>query len=245
MDFIRKMFKKDSNETNENENEKNKNNEEIMDKDKKNKKMDNKKENITIRSGIRSNDSDDIDMARTDRDKARKTLDNHLAIIKRQRRKSESDLSSVLQGPAHELQLAQTRDHLAQFLRNKKDRHSLVEQGILLDEKCIAGSIQSNAKELERKLLCDRVEQELRHRPAKEELEKAGVIKEGIQGRRCSLEQEQKRIQLKRRLSDRPSPEELLQQHILEPIDFESRGTTMEEQQKFRKQISTKKKQKN
>jgi len=198
------------------------------------------------------NPTGSVEQARTDRKKIRKLLNHHLADLKaKQRRKSESDLASVLQGPAHELQMAQTKDHLSQLMRKREDRRSLVEQGILLDERCIAGPIQSNAKELERHMLCDKLEYELRERHPKEELEKMGVIKEGmdsLQGIRCSLEQEQKKIQLKRKLSDRPTPEQLQKQHILEPMDVNNTNNgpavMTTEEQKIKKK-KTKKNKKN
>jgi hypothetical protein len=192
------------------------------------------------------------EQARTDRKKIRKLLNHHLADLKaKQRRKSESDLALVLRGPAHDLQMAQTKDHLSQLMRKREDRHSLVEQGILLDERCIAGPIQSNAKELERHMLCDKLEYELRERHPKEELEKMGVIKEGmdsLQGIRCSLEQEQKKIQLKRKLSDRPTPEQLQKQHILPMDDVNNTkngpAVMTTEEQKIKKK-KTKKNKKN
>jgi len=183
-------------------------------------------------------------------------LNDHLRK-NNQRRKSESDLSSILQGTAHELQIAQTKDQLSQLMRKQRDRKSLVEQGILLDEHCVAGSIQSNAKELERNIICDKVEQGLRERHSKGELEKSGVIKEGadsLQSIRHSLEQEQKKLLLKRRLSDRPSPKDLQEKHILGMNMNEEDESTHtspggNEQQKTngkkRKNRKNKKKQKN
>jgi len=106
-------------------------------------------------------------------------------------------------------------------------------------------------KELERHMLCDKLEYELRERHPKEELEKMGVIKEGmdsLQGIRCSLEQEQKKIQLKRKLSDRPTPEQLQKQHILPMDDVNNTkngpAVMTTEEQKIKKK-KTKKNKKN
>jgi len=125
------------------------------------------------------------------------------------------DLTNINQ---NNLEKEKAKEQLSHFLsEHKKDRQTLVEQGIL--DGHVADSLICNKKELEKKLTGVKIEKSLRRRHSKEELTDLGVIKEGLQPSLHALEQEQNKIKLKHKLAERPDVKELEAKHILETDD--------------------------